>query len=131
MSPTLSAATTPPPPAGFRPGLEGHVAFRTRIAEPDRDGGALRYRGVDVEELAGRVTFGNVWALLVDVPRGMDRIACPVLLVQGTADWIAMGQTVRYLPLIPGSRFRRRRPCPRSRSAQGRAAQGIRSRPRR
>jgi hypothetical protein len=48
------------------PGLEGHIAFRTRIAEPDRDGGALRYRGVDIEELAGRVTFGNVWALLVD-----------------------------------------------------------------
>ena len=46
------------------------------------------------------------WALLVDVPRGMDRIDCPVLLVQGTADWIAMGQTVRYLPLVPGSRFR-------------------------
>jgi pimeloyl-ACP methyl ester carboxylesterase len=46
------------------------------------------------------------WALLVDVPGGMDRIDCPVLLVQGTADWIAMGQTVRYLPLVPGSRFR-------------------------
>jgi pimeloyl-ACP methyl ester carboxylesterase len=46
------------------------------------------------------------WALLVDVPRGMDRIDCPVLLVQGTADWIAMGQTVRYLPLVPRSRFR-------------------------
>jgi citrate synthase len=67
MSPTNSpVSTTPPPPAGFRPGLERHVAFRTRIAEPDRDGGALRYRGVDVEDLAGRVTFGNVWALLVD-----------------------------------------------------------------
>jgi hypothetical protein len=26
--------------------------------------------------------------------------------VQGTADWVAMGQTVRYLPLIPRSRFR-------------------------
>jgi pimeloyl-ACP methyl ester carboxylesterase len=47
-----------------------------------------------------------LWALLVDVPRGMDRIDCPVTLVQGTADWIASGQTVRYLPLIPGSRFR-------------------------
>ncbi|MCW2701172.1 MAG: alpha/beta hydrolase fold protein [Blastococcus sp.] len=46
------------------------------------------------------------WALLVDVPRGMDRIDCPVLLVQGTADWIASGQTVRYLPLVPRSRFR-------------------------
>ena len=36
------------------------------IAEPDKDGGALRYRGVDIEDLVGRVTFGNVWALLVD-----------------------------------------------------------------
>ncbi|PWW21450.1 pimeloyl-ACP methyl ester carboxylesterase [Geodermatophilus normandii] len=45
-------------------------------------------------------------ALLLDVPRGMDRIACPVTLVQGVADWISSGQTVRYLPLVPGSRFR-------------------------
>jgi citrate synthase len=50
----------------FRPGLEGVIAFQTEIAEPDRDGGALRYRGVDIEALVGRVTFGNVWALLVD-----------------------------------------------------------------
>lgn len=50
----------------FVPGLEGVVAFETQIAEPDRDGGALRYRGVDVEELVGRVSFGNVWGLLVD-----------------------------------------------------------------
>jgi pimeloyl-ACP methyl ester carboxylesterase len=46
------------------------------------------------------------FGLLIDVPRGLDRIECPVTLVQGTADWIASGQTVRYLPLIPGSRFR-------------------------
>ncbi|MEW2505408.1 citrate synthase 2 [Amycolatopsis sp. CA-161197] len=51
---------------GFRPGLEGVVAFRTEIAEPDRDGGALRYRGVDIEDLAGKVSFGDVWGLLVD-----------------------------------------------------------------
>jgi citrate synthase len=51
---------------GFRPGLEGVVAFRTEIAEPDRDGGALRYRGVDIEDLVGKITFGDVWALLVD-----------------------------------------------------------------
>jgi citrate synthase len=50
----------------FSPGLEGVIAFETEIAEPDKDGGALRYRGVDIEELAGHVTFGNVWALLVD-----------------------------------------------------------------
>jgi len=54
------------PDDGFRPGLEGVVAFHTEIAEPDRDGGSLRYRGVDIEDLAGKVTFGNVWALLVD-----------------------------------------------------------------
>ena len=52
--------------AEFVPGLEGVVAFETQIAEPDRDGGALRYRGVDIEDLVGRVSYGNVWGLLVD-----------------------------------------------------------------
>ena len=47
-------------------GLEGVVAFATEIAEPDREGGALRYRGVDLEELVGRVPFEQVWGLLVD-----------------------------------------------------------------
>src|SRR3954469_9687001 len=46
-------------------GLEGVVAFETEIAEPDRDGNALRYRGVDIEELVGRVPFEEVWTLLV------------------------------------------------------------------
>src|SRR3954465_3434925 len=52
--------------ADYSPGLEGVIAFETEIAEPDKDGGALRYRGVNIEDLAGHVTFGNVWALLVD-----------------------------------------------------------------
>ncbi|MGI8696040.1 MAG: citrate synthase 2 [Mycobacteriales bacterium] len=56
--------------ADFSPGLEGVVAFETEIAEPDRDGGSLRYRGVDIEDLVGHVTFGNVWALLVDARFG-------------------------------------------------------------
>ena len=30
------------------------MAFTTEIAEPDKDGGALRYRGVDIEDLVGR-----------------------------------------------------------------------------
>ena len=47
-------------------GLEGVVAFATEIAEPDKEGGALRYRGVDIEELVGRVPFEHVWGLLVD-----------------------------------------------------------------
>jgi citrate synthase len=47
-------------------GLEGVIAFATEIAEPDREGGALRYRGVDIEELVGEVPFEQVWGLLVD-----------------------------------------------------------------
>ena len=50
----------------FVPGLEGVIAFETQIAEPDREGSALRYRGVDIEDLVGRVSYGNVWGLLVD-----------------------------------------------------------------
>ena len=50
----------------FSPGLEGVIAFETQIAEPDKEGSALRYRGVDIEDLVGRVTFGQVWGLLVD-----------------------------------------------------------------
>jgi citrate synthase len=50
----------------FKPGLEGVVAVETEIAEPDRDGGALRYRGVDIEQLVGHFPYENVWGLLVD-----------------------------------------------------------------
>ena len=50
----------------FKPGLEGVVAFETEIAEPDREGGALRYRGVDIEELVGHYPYERVWGLLVD-----------------------------------------------------------------
>ena len=32
----------------------GIVAVETEIAEPDREGGSLRYRGVDIEDLVGR-----------------------------------------------------------------------------
>src|SRR5205807_233647 len=58
--PTMSVTTE------VQSGLEGVVAFATEIAEPDREGGALRYRGVDIEELVGNVPFGQVWGLLVD-----------------------------------------------------------------
>src|SRR5918911_2212586 len=52
--------------AEVQSGLEGVVAFATEIAEPDKAGGALRYRGVDIEELVGVVPFEQVWGLLVD-----------------------------------------------------------------
>ena len=50
----------------YKPGLEDVIAFESEIAEPDKDGGSLRYRGVDIEELTGHVSFGYVWGLLVD-----------------------------------------------------------------
>jgi citrate synthase len=50
----------------FKPGLEGVVAVETEIAEPDREGGSLRYRGVDIEDLVGHYPYENVWGLLVD-----------------------------------------------------------------
>jgi citrate synthase len=50
----------------FQPGLEGVVAVQTEIAEPDKEGGQLRYRGVDIEELVGHHPYECVWGLLVD-----------------------------------------------------------------
>jgi citrate synthase len=55
-----------PADENFTPGLEGVIAFESAIAEPDKAGGALRYRGVDINDLVGTVSFGNVWGLLVD-----------------------------------------------------------------
>ena len=63
---TTSAQSNPPADPDFRPGLEGVIAFESEIAEPDKEGGALRYRGVDINDLVGRVSFGQVWGLLVD-----------------------------------------------------------------
>ncbi|HYM46346.1 MAG TPA: citrate synthase 2 [Solirubrobacteraceae bacterium] len=60
----MSAVQTAAPEV--QSGLEGVVAFATEIAEPDRAGGALRYRGVDIEDLVGRVPYEQVWGLLVD-----------------------------------------------------------------
>lgn len=51
--------------------MTGHPDASTRypqstaIAEADPGGDALRYRGVDVRELVGRVAFDRVWGLLV------------------------------------------------------------------
>src|SRR3954466_12917616 len=51
---------------GFKSGLWGASPVETEIAEPDREGGALRYRGVDIEELVGHYAYERVWGLLVD-----------------------------------------------------------------
>ena len=75
----------------FKPGLEGIVAVETEIAEPDREGGSLRYRGVDIEELVGYVPYENVWGLLVDDDLGSampdpERYEPPALTGNAPAD---------------------------------------------
>ena len=47
-------------------GPRGRRRVRHEIAEPDKEGGALRYRGVDIEDLVGKVPYEKVWGLLVD-----------------------------------------------------------------
>ena len=68
QSPPAQNATSPPPSPTeeVRSGLEGVLAFATEIAEPDKAGSALRYRGVDIENLVGAVPYEQVWGLLVD-----------------------------------------------------------------
>jgi citrate synthase len=71
---TAQSPPTPSPPQSspqsslpeIQAGLEGVVAFATEIAEPDRAGGSLRYRGVDIEDLVGAVPYEQVWGLLVE-----------------------------------------------------------------
>jgi len=64
--PAQSPSTRASAPEEVRSGLEGVIAFATEIAEPDKAGGALRYRGVDIEDLVGVVPYEQVWGLLVD-----------------------------------------------------------------
>jgi citrate synthase len=84
-------------------GLEGVVAFATEIAEPDRAGGALRYRGVDVEEIVGRVPFEQVWGLLVDgaLEPGLTPAATPVEPARGGDARRELQAAIARLPLRP------------------------------
>jgi len=74
---------------------------------------AKPWRSSEVEADALRTGFAGGdafwsmlwWGILADVPTGLDRIDCPVVLAQGTADLVAVGQTPRYLAAIPGARF--------------------------
>src|SRR3982750_911835 len=62
----MTTDATAPDRSDVQSGLGGVGAFATEIAEPDKAGGALRYRGVDIEDLVGVVPFEQVWGLLVD-----------------------------------------------------------------
>ena len=93
-------------------GLEGIVAFATEIAEPDRDGDALRYRGVDIEELVGKVPFEQVWGLLVDdslLPGLQPAAPCPLSFRSGDpradmqAALAALGPQWGFQPVLDSS----------------------------
>jgi len=48
----------------------------------------------------------TVLASMFDIPAGLDRITCPVLIMQGTADPLISMQSPRFLAFIPGAQFR-------------------------
>jgi pimeloyl-ACP methyl ester carboxylesterase len=48
----------------------------------------------------------TVLATMVDIPTGLDRITCPVLIMQGTADPLISRQSPRFLTFIPHAQFR-------------------------
>jgi len=48
----------------------------------------------------------TVLATMFDIPAGLDRISCPVLIMQGTADPLISMQSPRFLTLIPHAQFR-------------------------
>ena len=48
----------------------------------------------------------TVLATLVDIPTDLDRITCPVLIMQGTADPLISMQSPRFLTFIPHAQFR-------------------------
>src|SRR6476619_289857 len=77
----------------FSPGLAGVVAFETEIAEPDKEGGELRYRGVNIEDLVGKGPFEQVWGLLVDESLEPGLPAAYVDLEQRTGSYIGEVQT--------------------------------------
>jgi pimeloyl-ACP methyl ester carboxylesterase len=71
------------------------------------------WRSSEREALALRDGFADAdafwqllrWGVVADLPARLDRIDCPVVLAQGTADVVAVGQTPRFLAAIPGARF--------------------------
>jgi pimeloyl-ACP methyl ester carboxylesterase len=48
----------------------------------------------------------TVLASMFDIPAGLERITCPVLIMQGTADPLVSMQSPRFLTFIPHAQFR-------------------------
>jgi pimeloyl-ACP methyl ester carboxylesterase len=47
-----------------------------------------------------------VAATVVDMPTGLNKIACPVLILQGTFDPLVSMQSPRYLAFVPHAQWR-------------------------
>jgi pimeloyl-ACP methyl ester carboxylesterase len=98
---------------GLRP-LVPAIA-RTRLGRATLLAGlrSAPWRSSEIEARALRDGFAEAdafwsliwWGIVADLPTGLDRIDCPVVLAQGTADVISVGQTPRFLAAIPGARF--------------------------
>ena len=94
----------------FLPALARTTLGRTALLTGLR---AAPWRSSETEAGALRGGFAEAdafwqmlwWGILADVPTRLDRIDCPVILAQGTADLVAVGQTPRYLASIPKARF--------------------------
>ena len=64
---------------------------------------ALTMKGGFADQTGFWATLWN--AIMLDVPTGLNRIDCPVIVAQGVMDVVGSGQTPRFAPLIPGARF--------------------------
>jgi pimeloyl-ACP methyl ester carboxylesterase len=92
------------------PSLSKHRAARTAL-EAGLRARPWKATRAEVDALAngfGSACFWQLlwWAIAADVPANLNEINCPVLLLQGAGDWVAAGQTARFLPQIAGARFR-------------------------
>jgi pimeloyl-ACP methyl ester carboxylesterase len=65
----------------------------------------------------------TVLASMFDIPTGLERITCPVLIMQGTADPLVTMQSPRFLAFIPPRAVQmalRLQPCPHLRRPRAR-----------
>jgi pimeloyl-ACP methyl ester carboxylesterase len=75
----------------------------TPWSSTEREARALQEGFADTD---ARAFWGMLWwGILADVPTELGRIDCPVILAQGTADLISVGQTPRYLAAVRTARF--------------------------
>jgi pimeloyl-ACP methyl ester carboxylesterase len=92
------------------PSMSKHRAGRTALLAGLR---ARPWKATTDEADALTAGFGSPhfwkllwWAIAADVPIDLHEINCPVLLTQGSADWVAAGQTARFLTQVGGAHFR-------------------------